>query len=200
MPTAIAPRLTVAQKVMIHSGLLAAQIATRSPWPTPYSSRSAVASAATCRPCAAKVSRLLSVTRYARSSNFRRRPAVRPGFAGGGRKHPSTRRARPRYGSRTGRRARSAAPTPHPGWWVGRSPQRLSRSAHVHCPSAGERLWTHASAFRGGRPSADCVDEDRRTVAQPSSSTGSTRSPRVPRGRHRRRVICQPASVCSHVS
>ncbi len=35
---------------------------------------------------------------------------------------------------------------------------------------------------------------------QVASSTGTTRSPTVPRGRHRRRVIRQPAAVRNHVS
>ena len=56
-PTATAPRLTVAQNVMIHSGQFAARIATRSPGPTPYRSRSAAATEATSRSCSRNVMR-----------------------------------------------------------------------------------------------------------------------------------------------
>lgn len=56
-PTVIAPTATLAQNATIHSGWLAALMAIRSPGRTPYSSRSAVDSAATARACSMKLSR-----------------------------------------------------------------------------------------------------------------------------------------------
>ncbi len=56
-PTAIAPIDTVAQKVSIQAGELAASMATRSPLPIPYVVRSSRASEETRRACSAKVRR-----------------------------------------------------------------------------------------------------------------------------------------------
>ena len=50
-PTLMAPSICVAQNATTHSGVFAARIATRSPFRTPWSSRSAVARAATAAAC-----------------------------------------------------------------------------------------------------------------------------------------------------
>src|SRR5689334_21800818 len=82
MPTATAPRLTVAQNATIHSGQLAARIATRSPGPMPNRSRSAAATDAAARRCSMYVTRRSPCTMYStspwraeRSSSTRRERA-----------------------------------------------------------------------------------------------------------------------------
>ena len=57
-----------------------------------------------------------------------------------------------------------------------------------------------ATMTTGGSTARSCARVRNSETRQPSPSTGSTRSPTVPRGRHRRRVIRQPASVRNHMS
>src|SRR5271157_254446 len=67
MPTAMAPRLTAAHQVTIHSGQFAARMPTRSPGPTPNRSRNALATEATARRWSENEMRRSPCTMYSRS-------------------------------------------------------------------------------------------------------------------------------------
>ena len=151
-PTAIAPRLTVAQKATIHSGQFAARIATRSPGPTPWRSRRAEATAATSRACAAKLVRRSPKEKYSASP----KPAERSTSS----RSDRARFANTRIGTpSTGCVASSNSP-PGPSNWastsctVGMGPGATPRRSASAIPPASQRpSCTRRSGWNSSRPS-----------------------------------------------